>query len=195
MPEKTQPSIPLLDKLVSDLGSAPEGNLVTETLSQEDLTKLMGNIVTASITNDPKLVISPNLNIIISQQKGKLTGSIGIYHPLGGNSTVGLDMTFANSRTKANLIETVGSPVVRPNLDIRASAYLMARGISIPDEVRTFAADPNLSIFKLLQSQVEPKGQHLTYFQAQFTPDNKLELGFKARKATAQDLLKYQPKR
>lgn len=175
--------ITFFDRLVSDIQSSPEGQLVKEKISEGDLKVMIDELLVASMKKDKELKIVPNLEVQMRDRQGFLRGTVSIDHPRGGYSSVGLSLVMGNSN-KPGIIETKGKDI-KPNLSLRAQGYLAYKGIDI-DQVFQKLGSPHLTLQMYLVGQLKPKGLHLSYMEANFAEDNTLTLGFKCNRIPLQ---------
>lgn len=179
--EKPSVRVRLLDELVADIKSKPEGELVLKGLKSADLKSVMDDLLKSS-ANIPGLSITPDLIARIEVGKAFVKGSVEVDHSLVGKSSASLNIVFGNSPAQKNVIVTEKSDIYT-NLSTRAAILIAAAGYNLEEEITNRLRNPQNSLLELFSEQLKKQNLVLEGFAASFsTNDEILILGFKCKK-------------
>jgi hypothetical protein len=170
----------IVDRIIKDAKSKPDGELVMVGLTSSDLKDVLADLLKSS-ASVPGLRINPSLNVEIKQKKGLVKGNISVDHDAVGHSEAFIDLVFGNSTTQKNVIVTEKRDV-KANLSLRAKLALSAAGINLENELNLKLGKPYDALNLLMGQTLRQNGLKLDAFGTLFSDQDKLILAFKSHK-------------
>lgn len=171
----------IVNKVLKDSSSKPDGELVMVGLKSDDLKSIMSDLLKSS-TQVPGLSIVPSLAVEIRGGKGYVKGNVSVDHSAVGHSEADVDLIFGNSADIKNKI-VAEKKEVSTRVSMRTKFVLSAAGIDLDKEIRSKLSDPSGSINGLMTQAFRDNGRKLETFGANFSQKSDvLILAFKSHK-------------
>lgn len=171
----------IVDKVLIDSTSKPDGELVMVGLTSDDLKTVMSDLLKSS-AQVPGLSIVPRLAVEIRGGKGYVSGNVAVDHSAVGHSEADLDLIFGNSAEVKNKI-VAEKKEVSTRISTRTKIALSVAGIDLDKEIRSKLSDPQGAINDLMAQTFQQNGRRLEQFGATFSQKSDvLILTFKSRK-------------